>query len=67
VVVGGCTAEFWALEMTERQQLFEHGVVAVAGRITVIAGTGAIRRQDAITLTKQAQNAGCNGALILLP
>jgi hypothetical protein len=38
VVVGGCTVEFWALDMTERRQLFEHGVAAVAGRATVIAG-----------------------------
>jgi len=67
VVVGGCTGEFWALDMSERRQLFELGVAAVAGRGTVIAGTGAIRRKDAITLTKQAQDAGCDGALILPP
>ncbi len=67
VVVGGCTGEFWALDMPERRQLFELGVEAVAGRATVIAGTGAIRRHDAITLTKQAQDAGCDGALILPP
>jgi len=67
VVVGGCTGEFWALGMAERRQLFEWCVKAVAGRGTVIAGTGAIRRQDVITLTKQAQDAGCDGALILPP
>jgi dihydrodipicolinate synthase/N-acetylneuraminate lyase len=28
VVVGGCTGEFWALDMNERRQLFELGVAA---------------------------------------
>jgi 4-hydroxy-tetrahydrodipicolinate synthase len=55
------------MDATERRQLFTLGVKAAAGRGTVIAGTGAIRAQDAIDLTKQAQDAGCDGALILPP
>lgn len=67
VVVGGCTGEFWAMDAQERQQVYALGVKASAGRGTVIAGTGAIRAQDAIKLTQQAQDAGCDGALILPP
>lgn len=67
VVVGGCTGEFWAMDMAERARLFALGVKAAAGRGPVIAGTGAIRAQDAIALTRQAQDVGCDGALILPP
>ena len=67
VVVGGCTGEFWALDMAERARLFALGVKAAAGRGTVIAGTGAIRAKDAVWLTQQAADVGCDGALILPP
>ncbi len=67
IVVGGCTGEFWALEPDERVHLFALGVKASAGRGAVIAGTGAIRAGDAISLTKRAHDAGCDGALILPP
>jgi 4-hydroxy-tetrahydrodipicolinate synthase len=32
VVVGGWTGWFWALEMTERQQLFEHGIALATSK-----------------------------------
>lgn len=67
IVVGGCTGEFWAMSMEERRTLFKLGVKAMAGRGTVIAGTGAIRVQDAIALTRAAHDAGCDGALVLPP
>ena len=40
---------------------------AMRGRGTVIAGTGAIGVSDTIALTQAAQDAGCDGALILPP
>jgi 4-hydroxy-tetrahydrodipicolinate synthase len=43
------------------------GVAAVRGRGTVIAGTGAVRAEDAIVLTRAARAVGCDGALILPP
>jgi 4-hydroxy-tetrahydrodipicolinate synthase len=67
IVIGGCTGEFWAMTLDERKQLMKLGVKAMRGRGTVIAGTGAIRAEDAIALTKAAQDAGCDGALILPP
>ena len=67
VVIGGCTGEFWAMSMEERKQLFRLGVQAMAGRGTVIAGTGAIGAADAIALTRAAHDAGCDGGLVLPP
>jgi 4-hydroxy-tetrahydrodipicolinate synthase len=67
VVIGGCTGEFWAMSMDERRNLFKLGVKAMAGRGFVIAGTGAIGVQDAISLTRAAHDAGCDGGLVLPP
>lgn len=67
ILFGGCTGEFWALSFEERCQLFEVGVRSVNGRGTVLAGTGATTAAEAIRLTKAADAAGCNGALILPP
>ena len=67
IVIGGCTGEFWALSMEERIALFKMGVKAMAGRGFVIAGSGAVRVEDAITLTRAAHDAGCDGGLVLPP
>ncbi len=67
MLVGGCTGEFWAMTVEERRRLFALAVKAGAGRGTVLAGTGAILAREAIDLTKAAQDAGCDGAVILPP
>jgi 4-hydroxy-tetrahydrodipicolinate synthase len=66
-IVGGCTGEFWAMSPDERAQLFKASARIVAGRGTVIAGIGAIMAQDVVTLGRSAQDAGCDGVLILPP
>ena len=66
-LIGGCTGEFWAMELPERAALFGAAVKAVAGRATVLAGTGAVRVAEAIDLTRAAMDAGCDGAVILPP
>lgn len=66
-IVGGCTGEFWAMTNEERTRLFRVASGAVNGRATVIAGTSAIRVDDVIELTRAAQAAGCDGALMLPP
>ena len=66
-VAGGCTGEFWALSMAERKRLYEVAVAAVAGRGTVIVGTGTVTPEDTIALTRHAEKVGCDGALILPP
>lgn len=67
VLIGGCTAEFWALTMQERVDVVRIAADALKGRGTLIAGTGAIRTEDAIALTQAAKDAGADGALVLPP
>lgn len=66
-IVGGCTGEFWSLSPDERRQLFRLSAKIVNGRATVIVGTGSISHREVIDLTKAAQDAGCDGALVLPP
>lgn len=66
-VVGGCTGEFWALSHEERKRLCNVAAEAIAGRVTLIAGTGAISVEETVALTRHAEAAGCDGALILPP
>ncbi|WP_439544915.1 dihydrodipicolinate synthase family protein [Sandarakinorhabdus sp.] len=67
VVVGGCTGEFWALSHDERKHLFAVAYEAIAGRATLIVGTGAITVEETVALTRHAEAIGCDGALILPP
>jgi 4-hydroxy-tetrahydrodipicolinate synthase len=67
VVVGGCTGEFWALSHDERKRLYDVAHEAVAGRGTLIVGTGAITVEETVALTRHAEVIGCDGALILPP
>ncbi len=66
-IVGGCTGEFWSLSPEERSRLYGLSARVVGGRATVIAGTSSISYREAIDLTKAAENAGCDGALVLPP
>jgi len=66
-VVGGCTGEFWALSHEERKRLLDVAYEAIAGRVTLIAGTGAVSVEETVALTRHAEAAGCDGALILPP
>ncbi len=66
-VVGGCTGEFWSLSHEERKRLFDVAFEAIAGRVTLIAGTGAVSVEETVALTRHAEAAGCDGALILPP
>jgi dihydrodipicolinate synthase/N-acetylneuraminate lyase len=67
IVVGGCTGEFWALTYEERKQLCGLANEAVDGRGTVIVGTGAVTVDETVALTRSAEDAGCDAALILPP
>ncbi len=67
VVAGGCTGEFWALSHAERKRLYEVSKEAVGGRGTLLVGSGAITAEEAIALTRHAENVGCDGALLVPP
>ncbi len=67
IVVGGCTGEFWAMSHAERKHLHRLCVAIVDHRVPVIAGTSAVQTRDAIDLTADAQEAGCDGAMVMPP
>jgi 4-hydroxy-tetrahydrodipicolinate synthase len=67
ILAGGCTGEFWALSYEERVELFGLAARAVAGRATLLAGTGAVTVDETVRLTRAAAEAGCDAALILPP
>ena len=67
VLVGGCTAEFWAMSPDERTRLVKAAVDEARGRIRIIAGTGCITPGDTIALTRAAEAAKADAALVLPP
>ena len=66
-VVAGCTGEFWTLSHEERARYYSLAVEAVAGRVTLVVGTGAVTVDETVKLTKMADKAGADGVLILPP
>ncbi|MBM3542224.1 MAG: dihydrodipicolinate synthase family protein [Alphaproteobacteria bacterium] len=67
VMCSGCTGEFWALTKEERKRVYKLTVEAASGRVPVVAGTGAIRTEDAIELSEAAKAAGCNAVMVINP
>ena len=66
LVVSGTTGEFPYLTREEQRRLVEIGVEEADGK-PVIAGCGASSTQEALTLTRDAQEAGASAALIVTP
>jgi 4-hydroxy-tetrahydrodipicolinate synthase len=67
LVMSGSLGEWYALTNEERIRLFEVAADQTRGRITLIAGTSAIRTKDAVELTHAAKDLGCDGAMLLPP
>ncbi len=63
----GTTGESPTLSHDEHRRLVELVVEAARKRITVIAGTGSNATSEAVDLTKHAERAGANGALVVSP
>ena len=63
----GTTGESPTLTHDEHQRVVELVVETARKRITVIAGTGSNATAEAIDLTKHAERAGANGALVVNP
>lgn len=66
-LVNGTTGDFPLLTREERRAAIEAVADEVAGQRLVIAGTGAISTQEAIALTRDAQAAGADVALVVAP
>jgi 4-hydroxy-tetrahydrodipicolinate synthase len=67
IVPVGTTGESPTLSYEEHVQVIEQAVVCAAGKIKVLAGTGANATSEAILLTQAAEKAGANGSLQVAP
>jgi len=67
LVPAGTTGESPTLSHDEHQKVIELCIKEANGKIPVIAGTGSNSTEEAISLTKHAEKAGANGALIVTP
>lgn len=67
IVAVGTTGESATLDVDEHVAVIRHVVKQVAGRIPVIAGTGANSTREAIELTSAAKQAGVDACLLVTP
>ena len=67
LVPAGTTGESPTLSHEEHERVIELCVKEVDGKIPVIAGTGSNSTSEAISLTKFAEKAGVDGALVVTP
>jgi len=67
LVPGGSTGEFTTLSHAERRQLVEATVQAAAGRVPVVAGTGALSTRETVELSVHAEQAGAAAVMIVPP
>lgn len=67
IVAVGTTGESATLSIDENVKVILKTVEFAAGRIPVIAGTGANATSEAITMTKQLQGSGVAGCLSVVP
>lgn len=67
LVAVGTTGESATLDEEEHCAVIRQFVETVAGRIPVIAGTGANSTREAIDLTRSAKNSGADACLLVTP
>ena len=67
LVPGGSTGEFTTLTGAERRRLVEVTVEAAAGRVPVVAGTGALSTRETVELSLHAERAGAAAVMIVPP
>jgi len=67
LVPAGTTGESPTLTHEEHQKVIELCIKESKGKIPVIAGTGSNSTEEAIALTRHAEKAGADGALVVTP
>lgn len=67
LVPSGSTGEFTTLTNAERRELIEATVAAAAGRVPVVAGTGALSTRETVELSAHAEQAGAAAVMIVPP
>ena len=67
LVVGGSTAEFASMSAEERQTMVDFVIDRAAGRVPVVAQTGATTTKEAIRHSLAAQRSGADVLMIVTP
>ena len=67
IVAVGTTGESATLNTKEHCAVMDRVIKTVAGRVPVIAGTGANSTSEAIELTQEAKNLGADACLLVTP
>lgn len=67
LVTCGSTGEFSAMTHEERKRIVEVVVDAAAGRVPVVAQTGATTAREAIELTRHAEQVGADVVMLVTP
>jgi 4-hydroxy-tetrahydrodipicolinate synthase len=67
LVPGGSTGEFTTLTGAERREVVEVTVDAAAGRVPVVAGTGALSTAETIELSVHAERSGASAVMVVPP
>ena len=67
LVPAGTTGESPTLSHKEHEKVIELCINEAKGKIPVIAGTGSNSTEEAINLTRHAEKAGADGALVVTP
>jgi 4-hydroxy-tetrahydrodipicolinate synthase len=67
VSVGGTTGEPGTQTLEERKRVIRLAVEAAAGRVPVLAGTGSLRLEETLELTRYAREVGAAGAMVIVP
>lgn len=67
IVAVGTSGESATLDMNEHKEFIRRVVELVAGRVPVIAGTGANSTTEAVELTSSARSVGADACLLVTP
>ena len=67
LVPAGTTGESPTLNHKEHEKVIEICINEAKGKVPVIAGTGSNSTEEAVSLTKHAEKAGADGALVVTP
>jgi 4-hydroxy-tetrahydrodipicolinate synthase len=67
VVACGSTGEFAAMSGAERRLVVETVIDQTAGRVSVVAQTGAVSTSEAVELSRHAQAAGASVLMVVAP
>ena len=65
--VGGTTGEPGTMSIEERKYLIELALKLIKGRVPLMAGTGTLRLDETLEITRFARKVGAQGALVITP